>query len=66
MEDEETSEWQSYSAAQQKTIRQGLGILAKVAIRAHLRRQPSGPRAAQAPRPREADAAADASGTSAC
>ena len=66
MEDERTSESQSYSAAQQKTIRQGLSILAKVAIRAHLRRQTSRPWAAQPPRPGEEDSAADASDTSGC
>ena len=58
MGDEEKSEWQSYSAAQQKTIRQGLSILAKVAIRAHLREQ--------APRTKEEDSAAGASGISGC
>ena len=55
MEDENPSEWQSYSAAQQKTIRQGLSILAKVAIRAHLREQAPKPGAAQATRPQEED-----------
>ena len=49
MEDEKTLESPSYSPEQQKRIRQGLSILAKVAIRAHLRRQASRPRATQAP-----------------
>jgi len=64
MEDENPSEWQSYSAAQQKTIRQGLSVLAKVAIRAHLRGQAPKPGAAQATRPKEEDSAADLSDTS--
>ena len=66
MKNEKTSEWRSYSAAQQKTIRQGLSILAKVAIRAHLREQAPKPRVAQATRPKEEDSAGGASDTSAC
>ena len=66
MEDKKTSEWRSYSAAQQKTIQQGLSILAKVAIRAHLREQSPKPRAAQAPRPKEEDPVGDESDTSGC
>lgn len=66
MEDESPSEWQSYSAAQQKTIRQGLSILAKVAIRAHLREQAPKPKVAQATRPQEEDSEGDASGTAGC
>lgn len=66
MEDESPSEWQSYSAAQQKTIRQGLSILAKVAIRAHLREQAPKPKVAQATRPGEEDSEGDASGTAGC
>ena len=66
MEDENPSEWRSYSVAQQKTIRQGLGILAKVAIRAHLREQASKPRVAQATRPGEEGSEGDASDASGC
>lgn len=66
MEDDKTSEWQSYSATQQKTIRQGLSILAKVALRAHLREQAPKPRVAQPPRPNEEDSEGDASDNSGC
>ena len=55
MEDEKTSGFSSYSPEQQKTIRQGLSILAKVAIRAHLRRQAPTPQDPQAPGLRRMD-----------
>ena len=57
MEDEKASESPPYSAAQQKTIRQGLSILAKVAIRAHLRRQAPTPQDSKLPRFRQLDSA---------
>ena len=43
----------SYSSEQRRTIRKGHRILARVAIRAHLKRQVSQAEAAQSPRLRE-------------
>ena len=66
MDDEKKSESPSYSAEHWRTIRRGLRLWARIAIRAQLQRLKRRSEAAQAPRPKEEDSAADARDTSAC
>ena len=56
MDDAKTAASPSYSAEHRRRIRQGLSILAKVAIRAHLQ-QGSRPQATQVPETMKEDSA---------
>lgn len=47
MEDEPTPEAPFYSPDQQKTIRQGLRILVRIAVRAHVQRRQSSAQSCQ-------------------
>ena len=55
MDDEKTPESPSYSAEDQKRIREGLRVLARVAVRTYLQKQGSKSQPSEAPRSREED-----------